>query len=681
MKSIKIVFALIIAGVTCVIFGAQTTLSLTQFNSFAIERIQKELILQTDKEAYALNTTFKEAADGAIAISHLVASQQQADEVVHVEFLKRMVSKNPDFSSASIALEPEYIPGFKAYCRIIVKDKSGKFEQYTDKQFDYRNMDYYKAVLETNKPVLYTDPTQGRDPNLIWITCSVPIVKNEKKVGAVSIDLTLDAFENLLSNIKVGQSGYAFAIDKKGYYLGNYAEKNGVVTKKLSEKITEDADTELKELGDTIFTSGKSGIAKLTGKNVFAVYSPIGDTGLTLVLMYPVAEINASLMKLLYSNVGMILIAILCLVGVMIFMVNRRIINPLVNLSIAVERVASGNLKISTIDYKKNDEIGKTVVAFSCMTDNLRRMTMEIAKVSEQVAATSQELHSTSEQSSDVASQIAGITGALSAHSMQQEDEARRTITSLQEMSDAISHVAKTASDIAAMSVEATQVAQAGGRMVTTTNEQIQSISQDVGQAAQAVVKLGESSQQISEIVTVISTIAGQTNLLALNAAIEAARAGEHGRGFAVVAEEVRKLAEQSQAAAKRIAAIISEIGKEGDNVVAVMEVSTREVTRGAEVIMSSGEKFKQIIEHVQLLNLKIQEITAAAEELSASSDGVLAFAERAGERTAETANSIHAIAATMDEQSASINKMADSSENMAAMAEKLNLLIRRFKM
>ena len=86
---------------------------------------------------------------------------------------------------------------------------------------------------------------------------------------------------------------------------------------------------------------------------------------------------------------------------------------------------------------------------------------------------------------------------------------------------------------------------------------------QTVSRSAQVVTKLGENSKEIGQIVETISGIAGQTNLLALNAAIEAARAGEQGKGFAVVAEEVRKLAEQSKAAAERIANLIEGIQKE----------------------------------------------------------------------------------------------------------------------
>ena len=149
--------------------------------------------------------------------------------------------------------------------------------------------------------------------------------------------------------------------------------------------------------------------------------------------------------------------------------------------------------------------------------------------------------------------------------------------------------------------------------------------SLSVSSSAQVVAKLGERSKEIGQIVDAISGIAGQTNLLALNAAIEAARAGEQGRGFAVVAEEVRKLAEQSQEAAKQIANLISEIQTETDSAVVAMDDGTREVKIGTEVVNTAGQAFKEIVSLIAEVSSQIREISAAIQQMASGSQQIVA--------------------------------------------------------
>jgi len=206
------------------------------------------------------------------------------------------------------------------------------------------------------------------------------------------------------------------------------------------------------------------------------------------------------------------------------------------------------------------------------------------------------------------------------------------------------------------------------------------SIEQSVSSSAEVVTKLGERSKEIGQIVVTISGIAGQTNLLALNAAIEAARAGEQGRGFAVVAEEVRKLAEQSQEAAKQIANLISEIQSETDNAVVAMNEGAREVKVGADVVNNAGKAFKEIVSLISEVSTQIREISAAIQQMASGSQQIVAAVRDIDRISKDAAGQTQTVSAATEEQSASMEEIAAASQALAKMAEDLQSAVRKFR-
>ena len=191
-------------------------------------------------------------------------------------------------------------------------------------------------------------------------------------------------------------------------------------------------------------------------------------------------------------------------------------------------------------------------------------------------------------------------------------------------MSASIQQVAANTNLAAGRSAQSAEMAKEGENSVEKAVSQMSKIEQTVNNSASVVAKLGERSKEIGQIVDTISGIAGQTNLLALNAAIEAARAGEQGRGFAVVAEEVRKLAEQSQEAAKQIAILIGEIQGDTDKAVVAMNEGTREVKVGAEVVDDAGKAFGQIADLVTQVSEQVKEISAEIQQMASGGQQIV---------------------------------------------------------
>ena len=210
---------------------------------------------------------------------------------------------------------------------------------------------------------------------------------------------------------------------------------------------------------------------------------------------------------------------------------------------------------------------------------------------------------------------------------------------------------------------------------------QMNNIEMTVSRSAQVVTKLGENSKEIGQIVETISGIAGQTNLLALNAAIEAARAGEQGKGFAVVAEEVRKLAEQSKAAAERIANLIEGIQKDTEEAVVVMNEGTAEVKVGAEVVSAAGSAFEKILEMVNHVNRQSKEIATTMEEMANGTQHIVTSVEDIDKSCKKMSDETQTVSASTEEQSAAMQEIASASRSLAVLAQELNEESAKFKL
>lgn len=357
----------------------------------------------------------------------------------------------------------------------------------------------------------------------------------------------------------------------------------------------------------------------------------------------------------------------------------RSISRPVNQLAVVAQQVAGGDLT-QQAKVESRDEIGQLAASFNTMVAHLKALIRQINLNTEQLAASSEELTASAQQSAQAAEQVAVSITQVANGASEQMAASAETSAVVQQMAAGVEEMAASANQVAAQSAQAADKAQSGGIAVDQAVNQMTRIENAVSTSSTVITKLGEQSQEIGQIVDTIAGIAGQTNLLALNAAIEAARAGEQGRGFAVVAEEVRKLAEQSQEAAKKIAGLIGAIQEDTEQAVAAMAEGTQEVKTGAAVVDAAGDTFRDIAELVLQVSGQVRDISAAIQQTASGSQHIVGSVKRIDELSKQSAEEAQSVSAATEEQLASMEEIASSSEALAKLAQELKTAVASFR-
>ena len=373
-------------------------------------------------------------------------------------------------------------------------------------------------------------------------------------------------------------------------------------------------------------------------------------------------------------------IALLATIG-MAFLFIRQISVPVQNVSNILQKVASGDLTEQELKVKNKDEIGVLVQSVNKMVKDLRDVMAQIGDTSTQLAASSEELTASAEQSSRASEQIASTTQQVASGAEEQLSSVRSTASTVNHMSAGIQQVAASSEEVAQLAGRALHISKEGSGSVRDVIDQMREIQATVQETSALIHGLGDRSNQIGNIVELITDIANQTNLLALNAAIEAARAGESGRGFAVVADEVRKLAEQSSQSAQQISELISHIQRETEHAIASMTEGTQKVADGVVKTEQVGSSFEVIDQAVSDVANKIGEVASAIEQMAVGSQHIVQSIEVINRVAQESASAAQENAASSQQQLATTEEIASSAQTLSVLAEDMQTLVARFKM
>jgi methyl-accepting chemotaxis protein len=391
-------------------------------------------------------------------------------------------------------------------------------------------------------------------------------------------------------------------------------------------------------------------------------------------------ETHSSIASMIQNTFIIIILAII-VSSVAMYFVSRSISRNLKNVVAYCKKLAAGELNVKALEAKSKDEVGQIIVAMNQLSGNLKGSISSILASSDQVNEMSRNLRLNAEATTEANNEITTSIMQVASASDEQVKISERTNEAVENVSSQLFEVTGSLKETLYTTSVSKEKIEQGKQYAFSVTEQMDKINGKVTELSNVIHSLKNNSQEIHRIIEIITDISNQTNLLALNAAIEAARAGEHGKGFGVVAQEVRKLAEQSAGAADSIRNILEQTGKETIQAVNVMDESQATVIKGNELVEKVAMTFAQIADSIEEVSVKGNTVNDAVMNANEKMEFMAQSANEVIIASSKAAQFLEQVAATTEEQNATMQELLESSGRLASMAADLRKSFSTFKL
>ncbi|MBU3215053.1 methyl-accepting chemotaxis protein [Clostridium estertheticum] len=583
------------------------------------------------------------------------------------------------FNSERIKFLEKNYPGEYDNAAATLFNNDGKSRaQYSNGKLvngDVSEKPWYKDLM-SGAPYLISNPVVSKGTGKTLVVVGVPIKDpSDKTIGTIISGVNLSYIQDKVKAFKFGKKGYSLLIGKDGTILV-HPDKELVMKKKISDI----ADANMQALGKDMLQQ-KSGIFRFSNDNgkYIVFYNKVPLAGWSVASVVDESELFAPAQRMMIT-----LLLITLLIGVIlafiIVLIAKRITSPLTKLSEFSEQIALGNLS-NKLTMNQNDEIGQVANSLNGTVASLKDMIRSIGESASEVGLLSNNLSLTTKESARGTEEVSQTMQEIASGAIKQAENAGKVTTITSELVKDINEVLEQCRYMTNVVEKSMKVSNSGAQGIKDAVESMETIAKTNSYNVEKTHDLLEQSKQIGQIVDVISDIAEQTNLLALNAAIEAARAGEHGKGFAVVADEVKKLAEQSGEASKRIVELINGVQKQVETIAVTMDKGTNEVVSGVQVAIQAGKNFDEIEKVFGELASTVRNMSQSTSDMSKKSDVTVEAIDSFAAISEENSAATEQVTASTEEQTASMYQIGETANKLDDLVERLKETVNKFKL
>ena len=497
--------------------------------------------------------------------------------------------------------------------------------------YDPRKRPFYKKAMNNPEDIVRTSPYYYKADDSVIIS-TVTTVKNEadQVIGVQGLDVSLKGLTKMIKEIDIGKEGYVILTTEAGKILAH--------PKKPELNFEQISKLDVEKLSDIKTIDNNNFLAQMDGQEYFMNVYTSSETGWKFISVIPKEELASRINKSYLKIITIALIITVLVILAAIYVANR-ISSPIINATNFAKEIAANNLAVAELEIETNDELGSLSQALNKMKASLKEMIINLLDTAEDLSAYSEELSASAEEG----------TATI-----------KTTNQQIENMSAGIEEISAGAQEVTSYAQESSSKTEVGTDNIEQTLTNIKGINNSVEKAVEVINNLDEKSEEIGQIVELITNIAEQTNLLALNAAIEAARAGEAGQGFAVVADEIRDLARKTNDATEDIANLINETQEQTNIALDSIEQVEEQAKTSQKVAQESGEIFNDIQTATEETAQQIEQTAAATQDLAKNSDELLTASEDIDNLSEEIA--------------VSSQELAKMAQDLEAMMEKFNI-------